>query len=375
MLKPYRAGRDLTTRPRDTYVIDFAYMEETEARAFPLVFDIVRDRVKPERDANRREVLRKFWWRFGWPRREMRDALRGLARYIVTTETTKYRVFHFLDAEVAADHGIVCIASDESWVLGVLSSQIHVQWSLAAGGRLGVGNDPRYTKTACFDPFPFPEATAEQRQKIGALADRLVAHRAEALQASEKVTITKLYNVLEKLRTNAPLTADEHELHRLTACGTLLDLHDALDVAVADAYGWAWPEPPALVLERLVALHGRRVAEEQAGTVRWLRPAYQQPRFGDRAGETPTLDLDTMTATDGVPARPLPWPSDAVGQISVLRTLAGHEPLTVDEALRKFTGGKRDLILRHFETLMILGEVVRDGAGRFRVAEGALMPA
>ncbi|WP_439643993.1 class I SAM-dependent DNA methyltransferase [Gemmatimonas sp.] len=371
VLKPYRAGRDMTTRPRDTYVIDFAYMEEAEARAFPLVFDIVRDRVKPERDANRRDVLQQFWWRFGWPRREMREALQGLTRYIVTTETTKYRAFHFLDAGVAADHGIVCIASDASWVLGVLSSQIHVQWSLAAGSRLGVGNDPRYTKTACFDPFPFPEATPEQRQKIGALGDQVVAHRSAALQASDKVTITKLYNVIEKLRTDAPLTAADLEIHRLAACGSLRDLHDALGVAVAEAYGWSWPEPPALILERLVALHDRRVEEEAAGTVRWLRPDYQRPRFngaGEAAATAPTLDL--TDAPSVVLAAATPWPADAIGQITVLRSMAAITPVSIEEAVQRLVGAKREIVGRHLETLAMLGEVRDVGGGRYAVAAG-----
>lgn len=45
------------------------------------------------------------------------------------------------------------------------------------------------------------------------------------------------------------------------------------------AYGWPWPMGRAEILERLVALHDERVAEEQRGIVCWLRPDYQIPRF------------------------------------------------------------------------------------------------
>lgn len=63
------------------------------------------------------------------------------------------------------------------------------------------------------------------------------------------------------------------------ASGTLRDLYDELDRLVAEAYGWTWPEPSTVILERLVTLHDRRVEKERAGTVPWLRPEYQIARF------------------------------------------------------------------------------------------------
>jgi hypothetical protein len=49
-------------------------------------------------------------------------------------------------------------------------------------------------------------------------------------------------------------------------------------VAVAAAYGWPADLAPADIVARLVALNPTRAAEEAAGTVRWLRPDYQQAR-------------------------------------------------------------------------------------------------
>ena len=51
---------------------------------------------------------------------------------------------------------LIAIALPDAMYLGILSSRAHIQWSLNAGGGLGVGNDPRYNKTRCFEPFPFP---------------------------------------------------------------------------------------------------------------------------------------------------------------------------------------------------------------------------
>ena len=84
--------------------------------------------VKPERDSNARASYRNNWWIFGEPRRAFRPALAGLPRYIATVETSKHRFFQFLDEQVLPDNKLVAIASDDAYVLGVLSSRFHVAW-------------------------------------------------------------------------------------------------------------------------------------------------------------------------------------------------------------------------------------------------------
>ncbi len=64
---------------------------------------------------------------------------------------------------------LVNIALDDAYFLGVLSSRVHVWWALAAGGTLE--DRPRYNKTRCFDPFPFPDAAEPQRERIRALGE------------------------------------------------------------------------------------------------------------------------------------------------------------------------------------------------------------
>src|SRR5690606_38781586 len=142
-------------------------------------------------------------------RQDLRTALEGLPRYIATVETSKHRFFQFLDVSILPDNMLIAIATDDAYHLGVLSSRIHVTWALAAGGRLGVGNDPRYNKSVCLDPFPFPDATPEQQERIRKLGESLDAHRKARLEAHAKLTMTDLYNVLEKLRAGEPLTKKE----------------------------------------------------------------------------------------------------------------------------------------------------------------------
>jgi len=168
-IRPYLNGKDMTGRSRGVMAIDLFGLTEAEVRQrFPAVFQHLLLHVKPERDQNARRTYRDAWWIFGEPRRDLRPALRGLSRYIATVETAKHRLFVFQPATVLPDNMLVCVASAEAYHLGILSSRIHVSWALAAGGDLE--DRPRYNKTRCFDPFPFPAATPAQATEIAALA-------------------------------------------------------------------------------------------------------------------------------------------------------------------------------------------------------------
>jgi len=213
-IRPYRNGRDLTARPRGAMVIDLFGLDDDDVRRrFPAVWQHVRDTVWPEREHNNRATYRDNWWIFGEPRRELRPALHGLPRYIATVETAKHRVFQFLPAEILPDNMLVAIGLSDGFSLGVLSSRQHAAWALAAGGWLGYGNDPRYSKSRCLDPFPFPDATARQRAEISGLAEELDAHRKRVLAAHPRaLTLTGLYNALEARRSGRALDDAEREI-------------------------------------------------------------------------------------------------------------------------------------------------------------------
>lgn len=99
--------------------------------------------------------------------------------------------------------------------------------------------------------------------------------------------MTGLYNLVAAIRDGTLAPAQEQAAVKARA-RIVAKLHDDLDAAVADAYGWgadhaAGRLTPAVVVARLVALNAERAAEEAAGHVRWLRPDYQEPRFGSKA--------------------------------------------------------------------------------------------
>lgn len=361
---PYRNGRDLTSRPRGVMVIDLYPLTDMEVMdRFPDVYQWVEARVKPERDQNNRATYREKWWIFGEPRREFRPVLEGIPRYIATVETSKHRFFQFLDASIRPDNKLVNIGLEDAAHLAVLSSAIHVTWALAAGGRLGVGNDPVYVKTNCFDPFPFPIPTDPLRETLRDLGERLDAHRKERLAAYTHLTMTKMYNVLEAVRAGRPLDDAETDIYESGRVGILKDLHDRIDAATAEAYGWPADLADDAILERLVALNLERTQEEAAGTVRWLRPEFQAPKAktATRAEQMEAV-LDIAEAKAKKPKLPGTLPE----QVAAIRRLldAESDPISLPDAARRFSQGKRaeKKVADVLDTLVLLGQAeVEDG--------------
>jgi type II restriction/modification system DNA methylase subunit YeeA len=211
------------------------------------------------------------------------DGVEAEARYIATPTVAKHRIFLWLEAQILPDHQLIVIARDDDTTFGVLHSRFHEAWSLRLGTSLE--DRPRYTPTTTFETFPFPEGLtpnipaasyaddprarriAEAARRLDELRrnwlnppdlvdiipevtptaapgepprrypDRIVPKTAEAAQKLKSRTLTNLYN--ERPRW-------------------LADAHEALDRAVAAAYGW--PEDIATedALQRLLALNAER---------------------------------------------------------------------------------------------------------------------
>lgn len=365
LLKRFLHGSDLTDRLEGEYVIDtFGYTEEALRDEHPSISQYLYDHVKPVRDHARDKKFRSEWWLFGRNRPSMRQSFKAISRYIATTETAKHRFFQFIDSEVVPDHMIIAIGIDDAAILAMLSSRIHVTWALAAGGRLGVGNDPRYNKTRCFDPFPFPDPPAPLRTRLRDLGERLDAHRKERLAAHEFLTMTKMYNVLEKLRAETPLTDAETDIYEAGLVGILRQAHDDIDAAVAEAYGWPVDLSDEEILTRLVALNKERAAEEAEGTIRWLRPDFQAPR-DTRAGKATQIEADLVAADTKAkkPRLPKPLPE----RVAAIRALleAEEDAITLPDLARRFSQGRKveNQVAEVVDTLILLGqaEEVPDG--------------
>lgn len=238
VIRPVASGIDLTRGSRGCWTIDFALMPMEEAAQYEAPFEYVKRVVKPARET-RRDDFRGCWWQYARPRPEMRGALKGLARHIVTPEVSKHRVFVWVLPEVLCNQQTLIFARSDDYFFGVLHSRIHEVWALEHGTQLETR--PRYTPTTSFETFPFPKPTPAQELAIADAARKLVAKRDEWLagQDSKPRHMTRLYN-------ERP---------------TWLDLaHRALDAAVFAAYGWKPDMTDADLLAALLALNQERAA-------------------------------------------------------------------------------------------------------------------
>lgn len=375
-IRPYRNGRDLTGTPRGVMVIDLFGLKADDVRQrFPATYQWLLERVKPERDVNRDRQFREKWWLHGRSRGEIRPALSGLPRYIVTGQVAKHRVFQWLDASILPDDKLIAVATADALHLGVLSSSVHLVWALAAGGLLE--NRPVYSKSTCFETFPFPELDPDGAldKRIRTLAEQIDVHRKAQLAAYPDATLTATYNVLEKLRSGDALTAKDKVIHEHGLVGVLKNLHDELDATVLKAYGWSDLTLPAdtdTLLVRLVELNTKRATEEASGMVRWLRPEFQQAVQGEQVameeGADDEVTDDEAKAKSGrgsVAQRS--WPAGVTEQIkSVAGVLAaaGHS-LDLEGVAEHFSGrGRwRERLPMLLDTLVVLGRarLVSDG--------------
>lgn len=253
---PLLNGSDITRRTSDRWIINFGELSEVEAAHFEGPFEFTRAVVKPIRDGNRDQGRRENWWRLGRSGRELMATSRGLARMIFTPRVAKHRLFVWAAPSVVPDSRVVAIARDDDTTFGILHSRFHELWSLALGGWHGVGNDPQYTPSLGFETFPFPEgliptvpsadyAEDPRTQSIARAAARLNELRENWLNPPDLVRrepevvpgypdrILPIDDAAAKILAKRTLT----NLYNARPAW-LEHAHQALDEAVAHAYGW-----------------------------------------------------------------------------------------------------------------------------------------
>ena len=105
----------------------------------------------------------------------------------------------------------------------ILQSNFHEPWARAYSSQLETRLN--YSPTDCFDTFPFPDASARERDQLSRLGAEYHTHRAETTRR-RSLGLTKVYNLFHQ-----PDCRDA-DIARLR------ELHVEMDRAVAAAYGW-----------------------------------------------------------------------------------------------------------------------------------------
>lgn len=230
---PYLGGQELNTSPTqacERHVINFDDMDLIEASKWPLLLEILREKVKPERDLVKDSAWKKYWWRYARRAEALYAAILPLSRCLACSNVSKHLAFSFRPTDVVFANTLAVFALPEYSHFGLLQSRVHELWARLHGSTLE--DRLRYSPTDCFETFPFPdEHTLGANGRLEAIAERLYTNRAAYMVATDQ-GLTKTYNALTD-PTN--LDAEIEHLRRL---------HEQLDRAVLDAYGQTHIEVP-----------------------------------------------------------------------------------------------------------------------------------
>ena len=268
VVRPFLTGDDLNNtvdQAAQRFVVDFGDMALEEARAYPHALAIVEERVKPGRERLRTKGAdadhRKYWWRFANVRKELRLRAAELPRLLVTARVSKHSIFAFVPSTWTPSEQVVAFPLPSWTAFAVLQSRVHSVWVRLQATHMGEGI--RYSAGECFAPFPFPErepkAVLPALEQIG----KRVYEAREAFMQERQIGLTQTVNALSNAAVADPEVAE------------LRNLHQRLDCAVLDSYGWEDIEVPAMgvqdtafedaVAGRLFKLNAARNAVPGAG--------------------------------------------------------------------------------------------------------------
>ena len=227
---PYIGGEEINSHPSQSphrwaiYLSDVK--DEQGLSRWPALEEIVRSRVKPERDvlpdnpSNR--PLKKRWWAYQAHRPELYAAMKSMTRVLVGSQVTAHIAFAFQPTDRIFSQKLNVFLFDDEASLAVLQSRIHEGFALVFGSTLG--QTMNYSASDCFEPFPFPDCWRSNVRlaESGRIYDQVRA----ALMSRNAEGLTDTYN-----RFHNPDEMDPEMLR-------FRELHSAMDRVVLDSYGW-----------------------------------------------------------------------------------------------------------------------------------------
>lgn len=279
MLRPWSRMDDTEiTKCRVEGIVPADYPDEV-ADDWPELIDIIRRRVKPERDKQTRPALKARWWQYAEKRPGLYRTIENLQHVFVNSSKAapQYAIGR-LPRGLVYSQNLNVFAFDHFAGFCALQSSIHELWARFVGTTFE--DRLTYVKDDCFGSFPFPH-NFETDPALEAAGATYHVFRAQLMIARNE-GLTKTYNRFHARVENGA------DIARLRA------LHHEMDVAVLRAYGWddladrAAPEfieqeadegktPKTRldwssefkdeVLARLLALNADRAAEECAAGI------------------------------------------------------------------------------------------------------------
>jgi hypothetical protein len=154
-------------------------------------------------------------------------------------------IFEFISSDIRPTDALIAFIFEDDYSFGILQSKLHWEWWKSKCSTLG--ETFRYTINPVWDTFPWTQnPTKKQIENVAFAAKKLRDKRNEIINKSE-LTLREIYQLMEK-GGKFPLR----------------DLHDKLDNAVIEAYGF---DKNKDILEQLLNLN-LELAEKEKNNIK-----------------------------------------------------------------------------------------------------------
>jgi hypothetical protein len=266
---PYVGGEEVNESPTHSgyrFVIDFRDRTEEECRSeWPEAMALLEKKVKPQRQERKpngeykqRPPLPQKWWIHAEKRPALYASISERKKVLVTPCVSNTLAFASLTTGLVFSHKLIVFPLEAASELALLQSRSHEFWARTFASSMK--DDLNYSPSDCFETFPFPAALLDasandiahddHRQSLETIGERYHQFRAELMVANNE-GLTSTYN---RFHDPAEASSGLVELRRL---------HEQMDQAVLDAYGWSdVPTTCGFGLDYLDTEEGAQLPEE-----------------------------------------------------------------------------------------------------------------
>jgi len=226
-LFPYLSGVDVNknqNQKSERYAICFHDWTLEQASSYPELMQIVREKVKPERDKVNRETHKKNWWLYGDYRKGLRRVTAGMSQVLVRSMVSEHHILTFVPNNQIFSIACVIFAYDDFYHFAMLQSWIHEVWLRRQASTMQT--DIRYTPTDCFQTFPFPQNPLDSLKRTSEQDGQAFYDHRQSIMQQRQLGLTKTYNLF-----NNPICQDE-DIQQMRL------LQTRMDHSILACYGW-----------------------------------------------------------------------------------------------------------------------------------------
>ena len=245
LIFPVLIGQEVNNNPDqnpDRLILNFLDRTEEEASSYRIPFEIVTDRVKPGRMAQKNDGAKRYWWRYYRYNQLCYSMVRKLQHCFVASLVTKHLNFSAVPTNYVYTHRLCVFAADRWDLYAIVQSTLHEVWARKYSGALETRLN--YSPSDCFVTFPFPESLWQiPSPALANLGERYHEYR-RALMRQLWLGLTDIYNLFHtRDLTPAQVAKVSKKSVEEAEAGyqgilELRRLHRELDIAIRDAYGW-----------------------------------------------------------------------------------------------------------------------------------------